>query len=309
MQTMSCGRSGYGIMGAAIIDGKAIAEQVNRETAADVAAWREKGVTPVLAVVLVGDDPASQIYVRNKARTCERLGMESRRIVLPRETSQKELLALIENLNADAAVHGILVQFPLPPPLDERAVIHAISPRKDVDGFHPENVGRLLIGETGGFSPCTPRGVMELLSRTGFDPAGKFAVIIGRSNLVGKPLAAMLMQKARGADATVCCVHSGTPDPARFTRQADLLVCAVGKPEFVRGDMVKPGAVVIDVGINRVADPAAPGGSRVVGDVCFDEVSQVASRITPVPGGVGPMTIAMLMRNTVTAVRLAVEGK
>ncbi len=296
-------------MSAAIIDGKAIAAQVNQETAAAVAAWKAKGITPVLVVVLVGDDPASQIYVRNKTRTCRELGMESRQIVLPAQTTQSELLALIGELNADPEVHGILVQFPLPAHLDEQAVIHAISPKKDVDCFHPENVGNLLIGETEGFSPCTPRGVMELLARSGFDPAGKFAVVIGRSNIVGKPITAMLMQKAKGANATVCCVHSGTPDLAQYTRQADLIVCAIGKPEFLRGDMVKPGAVVIDVGINRVDDPAAPKGYRVVGDVDYAEVSQVASLITPVPGGVGPMTIAMLMRNTVTAVQLAADGK
>ena len=230
--------------------------------------------------------------------------MISREIRLPENTTQEALLTVVQELNDDTAVNGILVQFPLPRHLDQEAVIAAIRPDKDVDCFHAANVGKLLIGAEDGFAPCTPKGVMVLLEKSNVDPAGKFVVVIGRSNIVGKPLMALLMQKAKGANATVCCVHSATPDIAQYTRQADIVIAAIGKPEFVRGDMLKPGAVVIDVGINRIDDPSAPKGSRLVGDVNFAEAVEVASQITPVPGGVGPMTIAMLMKNTVAAVKM-----
>ena len=291
-------------MSAKIIDGKAIAALVNQETAQEVAELTRAGLQPTLAVVLVGEDPASKVYVRNKSRTCQELGMISREIRLPENTTQEELLAVVQELNNDKAVNGILVQFPLPRHLDQEAVIAAIRPDKDVDCFHAANVGKLLIGAEDGFAPCTPKGVMVLLEKSNVDPAGKFVVVIGRSNIVGKPLMALMVQKSKGANATVCCVHSATPDIAQYTRQADIVIAAIGKPEFVRGDMLKPGAVVIDVGINRIDDPSAPKGSRLVGDVNFAEAVEVASQITPVPGGVGPMTIAMLMQNTVKAVKI-----
>ena len=293
-------------MPATLIDGKSIAAKVNRKTAGRVEELKKRGVEPGLAVILIGDDPASQIYVRSKVARCAELGIRSEKHVLPKDARPEDVFALIDRLNADRTVHGILVQFPPPPQISEQAVIEAISPDKDVDCFHPRNVGRLLLGEEGGFRPCTPQGVMTLLAESRIDPAGKSAVVIGRSNIVGKPLAAMLMQKAKGANATVTVVHSGTPDIAGYIRRADIVIAAIGKPEFVRGDMLKPGAAVIDVGINRVADPASPKGYRVVGDVCFAEAVEVASAITPVPGGVGPMTIAMLMRNTVTAAEASV---
>ncbi|MDD3886911.1 MAG: tetrahydrofolate dehydrogenase/cyclohydrolase catalytic domain-containing protein [Victivallaceae bacterium] len=288
-------------MTARIIDGKAIAQQVNSETALRVQKLAGRGVTPGLAVVLVGDNPASQVYVNAKVKKCAELGIHSERVVMPASTTMPELLELIEKLNADPAIHGILVQSPPPPQIDEGKVIAAISPDKDVDCFHERNVGKLLIGKTDGFRPCTPYGVLVLLERSGIDPSGKHAVIIGRSNIVGKPLAALLMQKAAGANATVTVVHSGTPDIARYTRDADILIAAIGKPKFVRGDMIKPGATVIDVGINRGKPDPVTGKSKLVGDVDFDEAVEVAGAITPVPGGVGPMTIAILMSNTVTA--------
>ncbi len=287
-------------MAARIIDGKAIAGMVNEETRCRVRKLAEKGRTPGLAVVLIGDDPASQVYVNSKVRKCAELGIYSDRRVLPVDASMDDVLRLIEELNADPKVNGILVQSPPPPQIDEERVIAAIDPDKDVDCFHERNVGKLLIGKTDGFRPCTPYGVLVLLEKSGVDPAGKHAVVIGRSNIVGKPLAAMLMQKAKGANATVTVVHSGTPDIAKFTRDADILIAAIGKPQFVTGDMIKPGAVVIDVGINRIPDPAT-GKNRLVGDVNFSEAVEVASAITPVPGGVGPMTIAILMSNAVTA--------
>ena len=293
-------------MPARIIDGKIIAEQVHPETARAAAGLlAATGVRPGIAVVLVGDDPASQVYVGSKERKAGELGFLSRKIVLPKATSQAELLAVIAGLNADPAIHGILVQSPVPKQIDERAVILAIDPAKDVDCFHPYNVGKLLIGDTDGFQPCTPWGVMELMRRSGIDPAGRHAVVIGRSNIVGKPMLALLMQKAAGADATVTVCHSRTPDIAAFTRQADIVVAAIGKPRFVTAAMVKEGAVVLDVGINRVADATAKGGQRLVGDVDYAPVAEKASAITPVPGGVGPMTIAMLMRNTLRAARRA----
>ncbi len=286
---------------AQVIDGKAIGEAVNADTKREVEELAARGVCPGLAVVLIGEDPASQVYVNAKDKKCRELGLYSDKRVLPADATMEQVLALIAALNADPKVHGILVQSPPPKQIDEEKVIAAIDPEKDVDCFHERNVGKLLIGKTDGFQPCTPGGVMEILARSGVDPKGKHAVIIGRSNIVGKPLAALLMQKAKGANATVTVVHSGTRDLAQYTRQADILIAALGKPEFVTSDMVKPGAVVIDVGINRIADASRPSGTRLVGDVAFAEVAEVASLITPVPGGVGPLTIAMLMRNTVRA--------
>ena len=287
-------------MPAKIIDGKAISAMLNEETRQRVEALRAAGKTPGLAVVLIGDDPASQIYVNSKVRKCAELGIYSEKHLLPGDSTMADVLALIGKLNSDPAIDGILVQSPPPQQIDEAKVIEAIDPDKDVDCFHERNVGRLLIGEREGFRPCTPWGVMVLLEKSGIDPAGKHAVVIGRSNIVGKPMAALLMQKARGANATVTVVHSGTRDIARYTRDADLLIAAIGKPEFVTGDMIKPGATVIDVGINRIPNPTG-GKPRLVGDVKFDEAREVAGAVTPVPGGVGPMTIAILMSNAVTA--------
>jgi len=287
-------------MSAQLIDGKAIALALNEETASLVAELGARGKKTTLAVILVGEDPASQVYVRNKIKACAAVGIESRHIVMPKTSTTEEVLAEVRKLNEDPDVDGILVQSPPPPQVDEEKVILAIDPDKDVDCFAERNVGRLLIGREGGFKPCTPWGVMELLRRSGIDPRGKHAVVIGRSNIVGKPMAALLMQKAAGANATVTVVHSGTPDIARYTRDADILIAAIGKAEFVRGDMIKEGAVVIDVGINRVEDPNG-GKAKLKGDVCFAEAVEKASFITPVPGGVGPMTIAVLMRNAWTA--------
>ena len=287
-------------MAAKIIDGKAIAAEVNEETRRRVEALRAAGRIPGLAVVLVGDDPASQVYVNAKAKKCAELGIHSDKRVLPADATMEQVLELIGELNRDPRIDGILVQSPPPPQIDEEKVIAAIDPTKDVDCFSERNVGKLLIGKEDGFRPCTPWGVMLLLEKSGIDPAGKHAVVIGRSNIVGKPMAALLMQKAKGANATVTVVHSGTPDIARFTRDADILIAAIGKPEFVRGDMIKPGAAVIDVGINRTPNPAG-GRDKLVGDVKFDEAVEVAGAVTPVPGGVGPMTIAVLMSNAVTA--------
>ena len=287
-------------MAAKIIDGKAIAAEVNEETRRRVEALRAAGRIPGLAVVLVGYDPASQVYVNAKAKKCAELGIHSDKRVLPADATMEQVLELIGELNRDPRIDGILVQSPPPQQIDEEKVIAAIDPAKDVDCFSERNVGKLLIGKEDGFRPCTPWGVMLLLEKSGIDPAGKHAVVIGRSNIVGKPMAALLMQKAKGANATVTVVHSGTPDIARFTRDADILIAAIGKPEFVRGDMIKPGAAVIDVGINRTPNPAG-GRDRLVGDVKFDEAVEVAGAVTPVPGGVGPMTIAVLMSNAVTA--------
>ena len=287
-------------MAAKIIDGKAIARMVNEETLARVEKLKAAGKTPGLAVVLIGDDPASQVYVNSKAKKCAELGIYSDKRVLPADASMSDVLDLIDKLNRDPKIDGILVQSPPPPQIDEEKVIAAINPDKDVDCFHERNVGKLLIGKTDGFRPCTPYGVLVLLEKSGIDPAGRHAVVIGRSNIVGKPLAAMLMQKAKGANATVTVVHSGTPDIAKDTRDADILIAAIGKPEFVTGDMIKPGAAVIDVGINRIPNPET-GKNKLVGDVNFQEAVEVAGAITPVPGGVGPMTIAILMSNAVTA--------
>ena len=285
---------------AVIIDGKATAAAINAETKVMVESLTRRFRAPGLAVVLVGDDPASQVYVRNKVRTCGELGIRSELHRLDREATEAEVLALISRLNSDELIDGILVQSPPPKHINEGRIIAAIDPEKDVDCFCERNVGRLLIGEREGFMPCTPWGIMELLRHYEIEVSGKHAVVIGRSNIVGKPMAALLMRKAAGANATVTVVHSGTPDITRFTRDADILIAAIGKPEFVRGSMIKPGAVVIDVGINRIEDPAG-GKGRLVGDVCFAEAERIASAITPVPGGVGPMTIAGLMRNACLA--------
>lgn len=288
-----------------IIDGKAIAETINHETAIRVAALaRTANLQPGLAVILVGENPASQVYVNMKVKKCHELGIYSEKHVLDKNATMTEVLELIDKLNNNPALNGILIQSPPPPQIDEDAVVAKILPSKDVDCFHAENVGKMLIGKDDGFFPCTPHGIMVLLERSGVDPCGKHAVILGRSNIVGKPMMALLVQKAAGANATVTVVHSRTPDIASYTRQGDILIAAIGKPEFVTADMVKPGATVIDVGINRVDDPAAKRGYRLVGDVKFDEVSQKAGLITPVPGGVGPMTIAMLMHNAVKACKM-----
>lgn len=290
-------------MSARIIDGKAVAADVTARVKERVEALKAKGVTVGLAVILAGEDPASQVYVRNKIKKCAELGIDSRRIDLPADVTMETMLSTIDELNRDPSIHGILVQFPPPKQLDQEKIIDAISPDKDVDCFCDRNVGRILEGRIDGFLPCTPAGVMELLKAAGIDPSGKHAVVVGRSNIVGKPLAALLMQKNKGANATVTVVHSGTPDLARFTRDADILIAAIGKPCFITGDMIKPGAAVIDVGINRVAGP--DGKSKLAGDVDFDSAVEVAGAITPVPGGVGPMTIAMLMDNAVRAAEKA----
>ncbi|MFN8572642.1 MAG: bifunctional 5,10-methylenetetrahydrofolate dehydrogenase/5,10-methenyltetrahydrofolate cyclohydrolase [Gemmatimonadaceae bacterium] len=291
--------------GAQLIDGVAVAKAVRADVARDTAALRERGIVPGLTVVIVGEDPASVTYVRSKEKASVEAGMRGETLRLPASVSQAELEAVIDRLNADPQVHGILVQSPLPKHIDANTVVRRISPAKDVDGFHPVNVGKLLIGEKDGFAPCTPAGVQELLVRYGVDTSGKDVVIIGRSNIVGKPMAALLVQNGRGADCTVTVCHSRTRDLAAHTRRADIVIAAIGKPEAVTGDMVRPGAVVIDVGINRVPDPGNAKGYRLVGDVHFESVSRVASLITPVPGGVGPMTIAMLLANTVRAARQA----
>jgi len=286
-----------------LIDGKAIAQKILTEIRADVELLKSAGHTPGLAVVLVGDDPASRAYVRSKDKTCAELGMFSQKFELPATTSQVELLDLVQQLNRDPRIHGILVQSPPPAHIDESAVIEAIDPRKDVDGFHPVNVAKLALGTGDGFVPCTPLGCQRLLLEAGVETAGAHAVVLGRSMIVGKPMAMLLMQKGRGGDATVTVAHSRTRDLAAVCRTADILIAAIGKPEFVKADFVREGAVVIDVGINRVADPTSQKGSRLVGDVAFAEVASKCKAITPVPGGVGPMTIAMLMQNTVQACR------
>ena len=256
---------------------------------------------PGLAVVIIGDDPASHVYVNAKEKKANELGILSKKIVLPADTTQEEVLKLIDELNNDETIHGILVQSPPPAHIDEEEIILSISPDKDVDCFHPYNVGRMLIGDENGFKPCTPHGCMVLMEKSGIDPSGKHAVIIGRSNIVGKPMAALLVQKAKGANATVTICHSRTQNMAELVKQADIVVAAIGKPNFVTADMVKEGAVVIDVGINRVEDASKKSGFRLVGDVDFASVEPKASWITPVPGGVGPMTIGMLMKNTIVA--------
>jgi methylenetetrahydrofolate dehydrogenase (NADP+) / methenyltetrahydrofolate cyclohydrolase len=291
---------------ARLIDGKAISAQIHSETKARVAALREqRGVTPGITFVRVGEDPASQAYVRMKGTKAAELGIRSDTIVLEEKTSQPELLALIERLNRDPQVHGILVQAPLPRHLKEDEIFSAIDYRKDVDGFHPVNVGKLLLGQNPLFKPCTPAGVHELLIRSQVPLSGAEVVVLGRGNIVGKPMAAILMQKDKHADATVTVLHSRSKNIAEHCRRADIIVAAMGQALFVKADMVKPGAVVIDVGVNRVDDPKAKNGYRLVGDVDFEAVRQVAGAITPNPGGVGPMTIAMLLSNTVRAAEMA----
>lgn len=287
-------------MTATIIDGNAIAQQVRDEVRADVARLRASGTEPGLAVVLVGDDPGSVSYVRGKARDATEVGMRSETIRVSAETSQEDLLGLVADLNADARWHGIIVQLPLPAHIDVSAIASAVIPAKDVDGLHPISVGRLFRGEPG-FLSCTPHGVIQMLMRTGNDPAGRHAVVVGRSNLVGKPLAGLLMQKRAGGNATVTVCHTGTPDIGTYTRQADILIAVMGRPRAITADMVREGAVVIDVGVNAIPDATKKKGTRLVGDVDYDAVAEKAAAITPVPGGVGPMTRAMLLHNTVLA--------
>ena len=290
-------------MSAKIIDGNAIGKALREELRAEVADMRSRGVVPGLTVVLVGEDAASQVYVRMKGKAADELGMKSETIRLPADTSEVDLLALIDRLNADTAVHGILVQLPLPKRMNSQKVLLRMSPEKDVDGFHPVNVGRLVIGDRTGFRPCTPAGVQELLVRSGVDPRGQHLVVVGRSLIVGRPVANIFLQDAPGANATVTVCHTKTRDLKSITLQGDILVAAAGRPEVVTGDMIKPGAVVVDVGVNRVDAPGTEKGYKLVGDVKFSEAVEVASMITPVPGGVGPMTIALLMKNTVQAAR------
>ncbi len=282
-----------------IIDGKAVAASVLDECRVETAALKARGITPGLAVVLVGEDPASQVYVGSKVRTCGELGIYSRKIELPATTTQDELLEVVRGLNADPAIHGILVQSPPPKHIDEEEIIRAIDPAKDVDGFHPQNVAKLALEDPTGFVPCTPAGCMKLLEVSGIDTNGAEAVVIGRSMIVGKPMALLLVSKK--ANATVTIAHSRSKDLPAICRRADIVVAAVGRPEMVKADWVKPGAVVIDVGINRVEDASKKSGYRLTGDVAYEEVAPRCGAITPVPGGVGPMTIAMLMKNTLQA--------
>jgi methylenetetrahydrofolate dehydrogenase (NADP+)/methenyltetrahydrofolate cyclohydrolase len=294
---------------AKILDGTALAKEVRGEVAAGVVEMGENHqVTPGLAAVLVGDDPASAVYVRNKRRACDEVGMFIETFALPASTSQNELLELVDRLNQDSRFHGILVQLPLPDQIDQYTMIEALDPRKDVDGIHPFNAGQLLQGRAA-FVPGTPAGIQQLLLRNGYDPAGRDVVVCGRSEIVGKPLAALLMQRQSGANATVTVCHTRTTDLEAHTRRADILVAAIGQPNAVTADMVKDGAVVIDVGINRVDDPTRRRGYRLVGDVDFEAVSEKAEAITPVPGGVGPMTIASLLVNTLAAARISIHGE
>ena len=292
-------------MSARILDGAAIGREIRAEVAARVTELAASGRVPGLAVVLVGEDPASQVYVRSKGKACGEAGMHSETIRLPREATEPELLAVIDRLNADPAIHGMLVQLPVPKHIRTETVLRRIDPAKDVDGFHPVNVGKLVLGDPTAFRPATPYGVQQMLIRSGIDTKGAHAVIVGRSTIVGRPMANLLMQDGPGGNATVTVCHSRSRDLPSITRQADILIVAIGKAEFVTADMVRPGAVVIDVGINRVDDPANPKGYRLAGDVAFGPVAEIASAITPVPGGVGPMTIAMLLRNTLQAMEQA----
>lgn len=286
-----------------ILDGRLIAAEIRAEVSQEVDALKKNNITPCLAVILVGSDPASRTYVASKVRACDETGVQSIKIELNKAASEQDLLDEIDKLNRDTSVHGILVQLPLPHHMDEERVTERIDPAKDVDGFHPENVGKLSIG-IDCLTPCTPSGIPELITRSGIAMSGKHAVIIGRSNIVGKPLMNILVQKGVKANCTVTCCHSGTDHLANFTRQADILIAAIGVPEFVTAGMIKEGATIIDVGINRVDDPEHSHGYRLVGDVNYDDVFDVAGAITPVPGGVGPMTVAMLMKNTVKASRV-----
>ena len=294
-------------MPAELIDGRAIGQKVRAEAAKRARKLAERGIKPGLAVVLVGEDPASVVYTSSKAKAAEEAGMYSVNLRLPVEISQEELLRRVDQLNADPKIHGILVQMPLPRHVDPDAIIRRIDPYKDVDGFHPVNVGKMLIGEKDGFIPCTPAGVQVLLRESGVKTAGKNCVIVGRSNIVGKPMAALMMQDNENANCTVTVCHRHTADLGAHTREADILIVAAGRAGMITRDMVKPGAVVIDVGTNRVADASAKSGTRLKGDVDFESVREVASKITPVPGGVGPMTIAMLMVNTVRAAEISVR--
>ena len=296
-------------MSAKIMSGRELSAEIRREVAAGVAEMQQKhGVTPGLAAVLVGADPASSVYVANKRRACQEAGMFSDTIQLPAATSQDEIRSTVAALNADPRFHGILTQFPFPDGIDRLRVIDAIAPDKDVDGIHPYNLGQLLQGSPD-FAPCTPAGIIRLLLHYGYDPDGAHAVICGRSDIVGKPLAALLLQRARGGNATVTVCHTRTRNLPEITRSADILIVAAGRPNLITADMVKDGAVVIDAGISRVPDPAARTGYRLTGDVEFDGVSQRATAITPVPGGVGPMTVAMLLHNTLAAARISIHGR
>ncbi len=286
---------------AAIIDGKKVAEEVLAECSREIEDLKSNGITPGLAVVLVGEDPASQVYVNSKVRKCAELGIHSEKVVLSKGASQDEVLATVKHLNEDASIHGILVQSPPPSQIDEEEIVRTIDPAKDVDGFHPENVAKLALEDPSGFVPCTPAGCMRLLEASGVETSGADAVVVGRSMIVGKPMALLLM--ARGSDATVTVAHSRTKDLAEVCRRADIIIAAVGIPEFIKKDFVKKGATIVDVGINRVEDPAARRGYRLCGDVDYKDVFETAGAITPVPGGVGPMTIAMLMKNTIKAAR------
>ena len=292
-------------MAGQLIDGRAIAAQIQGELAGRVAALKQRGVTPGLAFVRVGEDAASKVYVGRKEKACADLGISSETHVLPENTTEAELLALLGKLNSDSRLHGILVQAPLPKHIREAVVYSTVLPQKDVDGFHPVNVGKLMLGDPTGFHPCTPAGILELLARSQVKTDGAEVVVLGRGNIVGKPMAAMLCQKGKNANATVTICHSATRDIQTHCRRADILIAAMGVAEFVKADMVKPGAVVIDVGVNRISDPTAKSGSRLVGDVDFKNVQPIAGKITPNPGGVGPMTIAMLLQNTVRAAELA----
>lgn len=295
-------------MAATIIDGKRIAGEIKAEVrAASIELQRTRGIVPGLAFILVGDDPASQVYVRAKGKACDDLGFHSVTERLSADAGEESLLRLIARFNVDPSIHGILVQLPLPKQMNESRVIEAIDHRKDVDGFHPINVGRLVLG-LDCLKPCTPAGVQELLVRSGHDPAGKHVVVVGRSNIVGKPVMNILLQKQKGANAVVTIAHTGAQDLASIVRQGDIVIAAVGKAGAITGSMLKPGCVVIDVGINRIADPSSKNGTRLVGDVDFISASAVASAMTPVPGGVGPMTIAMLMHNTLRAAGGGVYG-
>jgi methylenetetrahydrofolate dehydrogenase (NADP+)/methenyltetrahydrofolate cyclohydrolase len=288
---------------ARLIDGVVIGGTMRVELAGEIAALKARGTTPGLAAVLVGDNPASQTYVRMKGKACDEAGLHHETIQLLKETDESEVLTLVRRLNADAKIHGILVQLPLPPQINSQRVLRSVDPRKDVDGFHPENVGKVAVGDPTGFRPATPYGVQQLLLRSGFETQGRHVVVVGRSVIVGRPMASLLLQDGPGGNATVTVCHSRTRDIGSITRQADILIVAIGKPEFVVGGMIKPGAIVIDVGVNRVADPTLRKGYRLVGDVRFEEAVKVAEAITPVPGGVGPMTITMLLYNTVQAAR------
>jgi methylenetetrahydrofolate dehydrogenase (NADP+)/methenyltetrahydrofolate cyclohydrolase len=292
-----------------LIDGRAIAQQIHLETAARVQSLATRGIQPGLVFIRVGEDPASQVYVGMKEKKSAELGFNSITRVLPESTTQAELLGIIDSFNRDPQWHGILVQAPLPRHIDPATIYSSVAPDKDVDGFHPVNVGRLLLGDSGGFVPCTPGGVHELLLRSKVPLSGAEVVVLGRGNIVGKPMASILLQKGSTANCTVTVCHSGTRDVAAHCRRADIIIAAMGVPEFLKANMVKPGAVVIDVGVNRIPDPTSKSGSRLVGDVAFAEVQPIAGKITPNPGGVGPMTIAMLLANTARAAEETVKRR